>query len=147
MLLPKAQAVTIRQFAPLPAPGDIVYSRFPVVKGVPADKPRPALVAALIEFDDGVLGVRVAYGRSKKVGELHAGEFAITPVDGAAYGHAGLSYPTKFDLRKQEYLPYTDQWFGVPPGKPYGQSPKLGVLHPSLFRRAKAAHDAVRGLE
>ena len=132
-----------RQFEPLPALGDIVYCRFPEVKNVPASKPRPALVMAIMEFDDGSPGVRVAYGTSKKTTELRAGEFAITPADGTAYTHSGLSYPTKFDLRSHEDLPYTDAWFLVPHGQPFGQSPKLGVLHPSLVRRAQAAFNAI----
>ena len=39
---------------------------------------------------------------------------------------------------------FNDLWFAVPPGAPHGQNPKLGILHPSLVRRAKAAHDAAR---
>lgn len=136
--------VTAKKFDPLPALGDIVFSLFPEIKGIPAGKPRPALVLAIVEFEDGSRGVRVAYGTSKKVNQLHRGEFAITPTDGSAYIHAGLSFPTKFDLRKQEHLPYTEQWFRVPPAQPFGQSPKLGVLHPSLIRRAQAAFNAVR---
>jgi hypothetical protein len=42
------------------------------------------------------------------------------------------------------YLPYNDEWFAVAPGAPHGQIPKLGVLHPSLVRRAKAAFNAGR---
>ena len=98
---------------------------------------------AIMEFDDGSPGVRVAYGTSQKTTELRAGEFAITPADGTAYTHSGLSYPTKFDLRSHEDLPYTDAWFFVPHGQPFGQSPKLGVLHPSLVRRAQAAFNAI----
>lgn len=98
---------------------------------------------AIVEFDDGKPGVRVAYGTSKKVTELRAGEFAITPADGPAYTHSGLSYPTRFDLKSLEDLPYTDAWFRVPRGQPFGQSPKLGILHPSLVRRAQAAFNAL----
>jgi hypothetical protein len=135
--------LNIKQFDPLPALGDIVYCRFPELEDIPASKPRPVLVVGIVEFDDGTPGVRVAYGTSKRVSELHAGEFAITPADGSAYTHSGLSYPTKFDLRKPENLPYTDTWFRVPPGQPFGQSPKLGILHPSLVRRAQTAFNAI----
>jgi hypothetical protein len=55
-----------------------------------------------------------------------------------------LSYPTKFDTARSVFLPYDDEWFAVPAGAPYGQTPTLGVLHPSLVRRAKAAFDAGR---
>ena len=130
-------------FEPLPAPGDIVYCRFPETRGKPGPKPRPAVVLAIVEFDDGTHGVRVAYGISQKVGALVGGEFSITPADGAAYRQSGLSFPTKFDLRNTHDLPYDDVWFRVPESPQFGQTPKLGSLHASLYRRAKAANDAV----
>ncbi len=77
--------------------------------------------------------------------ELFAGEFAISPADGDAYRLAGLSYPTKFNLAQAVELSFNDQWFGVAPGAPHGQSPKLGVLHPSLMRRGRAAFRAAQG--
>jgi hypothetical protein len=125
-----------------PSPGDIVWCRFPQgrLRG-PAPKSRPALVLRVGE-GSGQTVVEVAYGTSQKVDTLFAGEFAITPADRAAYEAAGLSYPTKFDLGETFELDYNDMWFAVPPGAPHGQTPKLGVLHPSLVRRAKAAFDA-----
>lgn len=98
---------------------------------------------AIVEFDNGSRGVSVAYGASKRVSELRTGEFVITPADGPAYTHAGLSYATKFDLKTLADLPYTEAWFRVPPNQPFGQCPKLGILHPSLVRRAEAAFNAV----
>lgn len=127
---------------PLPAPGDIVYCRFPETLGKPGPKPRPALVTGLAEFDDGTRGVVVAYGTSRKTTQLLAGEFAVTPVDGEAFEAAGLSFATKFDLVHLVTLPYTDEWFRVPPVPFFGQTPKLGILHPSLMRRAQAAFTA-----
>lgn len=124
---------------PLPAPGDIVYCRFPEILGKPGPKPRPALVTGLAEFEDGTLAVVVAYGTSRKTTRLLAGEFLIAPVDGEAYRAAGLSFATKFDLRRRVILPCTDEWFRVPPVPFFGQTPKLGILHPSLMRRAQAA--------
>jgi hypothetical protein len=100
------------------------------------------LVIAIIEFDDGAQGVRIAYGTSRKVNELRTGEFAITPADGAAYQLSGLSFPTKFDLSRTQDVPYDAEWFRVPQAPQYGHTPKLGSLHASLYRRAKAAHDA-----
>jgi len=88
--------------------------------------------------------VEVAYGTSRKVDPLYAGEFSITPADGAAYEAAGLSYPTKFNLRETFELDFNAEWFAIAPGAPFGQTPKLGVLHPSLVRRAKAAYDTGR---
>ena len=132
-----------KAFAQLPAPGDIVYCRFPQAKGKPGPKPRPALVVAIIEFADGVRGVRVAYGTSQKVDDLRSGELSLTPADGAAFQLSGLSFPTKFDMARTQDLPYDEDWFRVPQDPRYGQTPKLGSLHASLYRRAKAAHDAL----
>ena len=131
-------------FFALPEPGDIVYCRFPE-RGLPgpAPKPRPALVLAIGELD-GNPHVAVAYGTSRNTDRLHSGEFLISPADDEAYTLSGLSVTTKFDLRSVKELPYNEQWFRVPPSAPHGQTPKLGVLHPSLMRRAKAAFDAGR---
>jgi hypothetical protein len=71
---------------------------------------------------------------------LHRGEFAILRLKNkVAYETAGLSYDTKFDLRQILDLPYTTEWFSVPPAAPHGQSPRLGLLHPSLMRAIEAA--------
>lgn len=74
---------------------------------------------------------------------LH-GRLAITLSDGDAYSISGLSYPTKFNLASTFELPFNEDWFGVPPGAPHGQVPKLGVLHPSLMRRARAPMEAAK---
>jgi len=127
-----------RWFAP-PQPGDIVWCRFPQnrVPG-PGPKPRPALVLAVGEVNGNPV-VRVAYGTSRKTDQLYAGEFAILPGLADAFAASGLSYPTKFDLGATFELDYNDIWFGVPAHAPHGQNPKLGILHPSLLRRAAAA--------
>lgn len=130
---------------PPPRPGDIVWCRFPERKlPAPGPKARPALVLRVGEDSDGQPVVEVPYGTSQKVDQLYAGEFAITPADRAAYAVAGLSYPTKFNLRETFELDFNDTWFGVPPGAPHGDRPKLGVLHPSLLRRVEAAVKAVK---
>jgi len=131
-------------YFPPPEPGDIVYCRFPQ-KGIPgpAPKPRPALVLQVGEVN-GDPYVAVAYGTSQKTDRLHSGEFLISPADGEAYALSGLSFPTKFDLRHMKELPYSEEWFRVPPHAPHGQTPRLGVLHPGLMRRAKAAFNAAR---
>lgn len=130
---------------PAPDAGDIVWCRFPQwrVPG-PGPKARPALVLRVGEDDQRRPVVEVAYGTSQKVEVLYAGEFAITPADRAAYAVAGLSYPTKFNLRETFELDFNDAWFAVPPAAPHGDRPKLGVLHPGLMRRAQAAADAAR---
>jgi hypothetical protein len=125
-----------------PQPGDIVWCRFPQLDAPgPGPKPRPALVIAVGDADTKPV-VRVAYGTSQKTDQLYPGEFAILPTEADAFTESGLSYATKFDLGKIFELDYNDIWFGVPPQAPYGQHPKLGILHPSLLRRAKAAHTA-----
>lgn len=124
-----------------PAAGDIVWCHFP--DGVrPRPKPRPALVLEVFG-DQAPFGVRVAYGTSQRVRELFSGEFAILQINNAAaFALANLSYDTKFDLRQLFDLPYTSEWFSVPPHAPHGQVPRLGTLHPSLMRAAAAAHRA-----
>ena len=124
-----------------PTAGDIVWCRFPA--GVrPHPEPRPALVLDVYGASS-PFAVRVAYGTSQRVRELHGGEFAILRANHpAAYALANLSYDTKFDLRQLVELPYTTQWFCVPPHAPHGQIPRLGTLHPSLMRAAAAANRA-----
>ena len=131
-------------FFTLPEAGDIVWCRFPEEAiGRPGPKPRPALVLDLGTLR-GDPAVEAIYGTSRKLERLYAGEFAITPEDGIAYRVSGLSHATKFDLSHSVFLPYNDVWFCVPPGAPQGQTPKLGILHPSLMRRAQAAFAARR---
>lgn len=125
-----------------PSPGDIVWCRFPQRElSGPGPKSRPALVLRVGEAQGSPV-VEVAYGTSRKVDELYAGEFAIRPSDGPAYESAGLSFPTKFNLGRTFELDFNDVWFVIPSGAPCGQTPKLGILHPSLVRRARAARDA-----
>lgn len=132
------------RFFPLPEAGDIVWCRFPH-RGfaVPGPKPRPALVIDVGRLH-GEPAIEVIYGTSQKLDRLYPGEFAITLEDGDRYLVAGLDRPTKFDMRRTVFLPYSDEWFAVAPGARYGQTPKLGLLHPSLMRRAKAAYSATR---
>ncbi len=130
--------MAVRRFA-LPDIGDIVWCWFPYEGFVqPGPKSRPALV-----IDVGVLrgepAVEVIYGISQKLNPLYPGEFTITPHDGGAYALSGLSYPTKFNTQRSVFLPYNDAWFAPAPGAIYGQTPKLGVLHPSLLPRVAAA--------
>ena len=127
---------------PPPQSGDIVWCRFPHRgSSVPGPKPRPALVIDIGRLGDHA-AAEVIYGTSRKLERLYPGEFSIVQEDGDAFAASGLSYPTKFDTIRSVFLPYNDEWFSVPAGAPYGQVPKLGVLHPSLVRRAKAAFDA-----
>jgi PemK-like, MazF-like toxin of type II toxin-antitoxin system len=134
----------VARFYPLPDAGDIVWCRFPH-RGfaAPGPKPRPALIVDIGELR-GNPAVEVVYGTSQKLDRLYPGEFSIAPEDGDRFLVAGLDRPTKFDLARSIFLPFSDEWFAIPPGAPYGQSPKLGILHPSLVRRVRAAFNAVR---
>lgn len=124
--------------------GDIVWCRFPEDLGPgPGPKPRPALVLAVGSIG-AIPAVEVACGTSQRTNRLFAGEFCIRPEDGAAYRTAGPSYPTKFNLARRLELPYTASWFAMAPGAPFGRTPKLGLLHPSLMRRARSAFESAR---
>jgi hypothetical protein len=104
-----------------------------------APEPRPALILVVFDDDAPRFEVRVVYGTSQRTTTLYRGEFSILRErDPAAYAMAGLSYDTKFDLKQTLDLPYTTDWFSVPPATPHGQSPKLGTLHPSLVRALEA---------
>jgi hypothetical protein len=101
-----------------------------------------------VVFDDDApqFTVRVAYGTSQRARTLRRGEFAnLRANNPVAYEAAGLSYDTKFDLRQMVDLPYSTDWFAVPPAAPHGQTPKLGTLHPSLVRALQAAYRAISG--
>jgi hypothetical protein len=128
---------------PAPTAGTIVWCRFPEdldLQPQPGSKPRPALVITVYDDEDPQFHVLVAYGTSQRVTSLHAGEFAILRSrNPEAYELAGLSFETKFDLKKAVELPYNSEWFGVPPAAPHGQSPKLGALHASLTASFMAA--------
>ena len=132
-----------KQWWPAPEAGEIVWCHFPEHKGIkPRPKPRPALVVKVFDDQTPHSIVLVAYGTSQKTDQLRSGEFLITDHEAAAYQLAGLSYSTKFSFHSTVTLPYSSEWFKVPPGAPNGQTPKLGVLHPSLMQRVRAAWEA-----
>jgi hypothetical protein len=127
-----------------PAAGDILWCHFPDHIH-PKPKPRPALVLTVFDDDAPQLHVCVAYGTSQHTTTPYRGEFAILRERNlAAYEAAGLSYDTKFNLKQAIELPYSTDWFSVPPAAPHGQTPKLGTLHPSLVRAVQAAYLAAR---
>jgi hypothetical protein len=140
--------LTAVRWWPEPTAGTIVWCRFPEdlnLEPDPGHKPRPAaLIITVHDDEDPEFYVLVAYGTSQRTTSLHAGEFAVLRSRNAeAYELAGLSFDTKFDLKKVVELPYNSEWFGVPPAAPYGQTPKLGTLHPSLNQALLAAWRAV----
>jgi hypothetical protein len=128
---------------PPPAPGDIVWCRFPNRTEIrPAKKPRPALVISVMD-DIEPLRVRIAYGTSQRTDEIYPTEVLIEPRNAAAYALSGLSAPTKFCFTNVVVLPYNDTWFALAPGIPPKPTPRLGTLHPELtpmvLKAAKAA--------
>lgn len=128
-----------------PEAGDIVWCHFPLDRGIePGSKPRPAVVVKVFDDDAPRYSALIAYGTSQKTVRLHAGEFLVAQTERAAYKLAGLSYPTKFSFKQTVELLFNETWFKVPPTAPNGQTPKLGVLHPSLMRRARLAWEAVQ---
>ena len=129
---------------PAPSAGDFVWCRFPHdLDLVAGSKPRPALILAVLDDDAPRFRARVAYGTSQKTQQLYSGEFVIAETDRPAFELSGLSYTTKFNLGRIVELPYSDDWFSVPPAIPHGQVPKLGLLHPSLMQTVRAAWSAV----
>lgn len=125
-----------------PIAGDIVWCQF-ADDIHPRPKPRPALTLVVFDDDAPQFTVRVANGTSQGTTTLYQGEFSILhDRNPAAYEAAGLSYDTKFDLRQSVDLPFTTEWFSVPPAAPHGQTPKLGTLHPSLVRAVQTAFRA-----
>src|SRR5437867_2407853 len=131
---------------PEPTAGDIVWCHFPDNID-PRPKPRPALIVVVFDDDAPQFVVRAVYGASQRTATLHRREFAILrDRKPAAYQATGLSYDTKFNLKQMLDLPYTTDWFSVPPAAPHGQSPKLGTLHPSLVHALEAANRASEDL-
>lgn len=124
----------------MPSAGDILWRAFPENKALhPGPKHNPALAITVDDADAPLYRVLVACGASQRVGELFSGEFAITATEAAAYKLSGLSFPPKFNLRERLLLPYTHDWFAIPPAAPHGLLPRLGTLHPSLLTRFRAA--------
>lgn len=128
-----------------PEAGEIVWCHFPEDRGFKkGPKPRPALVIKVFDDQAPHFFVLVAYGTSQKTDQLRSGEFLISRNDAAAYRLAGLSYPTKFSFHSTLELPFNDEWFKVPPGAPDGQTPRLGILHPSLIPRVRSAWEVTQ---
>lgn len=127
---------------PSPTAGEIVWCLFQDLIN-PKPKPRPGLILSTKEDGEGQIFVSVAFGTSQKTDRLYSGEFLIAKGEHpAAYASAGLSFDTKFDLHHVLELPFNDSFFSVPPQAPHGQTPKLGMLHPSMVRIAATAFSA-----
>lgn len=131
---------------PEPIAGDIVWCHFPD-NIHPRPKPRPALILRVFDDDAPEFTVQVAYGTSQRATTLYRGEFAILHgKNQAAYDAANLSFDTKFNLKQVLELPFSSEWFSVPPAAPHGQIPKLGTLHASLVHAVQAAFKAATAI-
>ncbi len=132
---------------PRPEAGDLVWCHFPHLSPLlphlqPGPKPRPALIVRVIERNPHYR-VFVAYGTSQKTASLRSGEFLIRKDGSNAYKLSGLSFDTKFSFVHSVELDFSSQWFKVPPLAPFGQLPKIGVLHAAYAKAAYAAYRAV----
>lgn len=129
---------------PAPAPGDIVWCRFPQREDIkPGPKPRPALVLSVMDDAD-PLRVRVAYGTTQRLDRVRPTEFVIGADHPAAYALAGLSHPTKFCFTNVVILPYNELWFAPAPGIPPKPDPRMGSLHASLVKIAERAFRSIQ---
>jgi hypothetical protein len=129
--------------------GDVVWARFPydLLRPAPAPKPRPAIVLRVREpvVKGCPYQVDVCPGTSQNLQRIYAHEFVVERNQHPAeYAQMGLSFDTKFDLRRIATLDYTSEWFQPPPKPRFGANPKLGSMHaasvPRLVAVYKAAH-------
>lgn len=88
--------------------------------------------------------VQVIPGTSQRVDQLYAGEFAILKSNLAAFKLAGLTSETKFQFGSMLNLPWTRNFFKVPPLSRHGETPVLGTLHASVMRSFFAAYEAIK---
>jgi len=128
-----------------PTVGDFVWCWFPQAPDTTlGPKARPALVVGVELRDDGVI-VTLVYGTSQRVDRPKVGEFAIVrsrnPV---AFALSGLAFDSKFDFRVIVDLPWREEFFKISPLPTYGQTPKMGTLHPLLVREVQAALNAAK---
>jgi len=128
-----------------PTVGDFVWCWFPQAPDTaPGPKARPALVVGVELRDDGDI-VTVVYGTSQRVDRPKVGEFAIVRSSNrVAFALSGLAHDSKFDFKVIVDLPWSEEFLKISPRPTYGQTPKMGTLHPSLLRAVQAAYDAAK---
>ena len=116
----------------LPGRYDIVLCRFPEEGDErPGPKARPALVRTTAVMDDTGAGeVEVVYGTRVLKPRERPLDLHVTNV--AEMDWAGLFHPTRFDLDKQIWLPWAEEFFVVPKGK---VTPVLGSLSGYMVRK------------
>ncbi|WPO98183.1 type II toxin-antitoxin system PemK/MazF family toxin [Pseudomonas sp. HR96] len=128
--------ISPRPFTPLPAPGDIVWCKFPERLGTPGPKSRPGLVIGVFDEER---KVRVCYGTSQKTDRIYPGEFVLDPDDDG-FPLSGLGARTKFDLNHTFDLAFDTDWFAMHSSLvPAIPLPKMGSLHSSYMQAIKKA--------
>lgn len=95
----------------LPAPGDVVWCRFPYDErpNHPAPSGHPALVFQVVQQNSGTFSVQVAFGTSNITRAPHHLNLVIHNM--RSLDHAGLQRATLFDLGRVRFLPWTSDWF------------------------------------
>lgn len=94
----------------VPVPGDILWAYFPEEGHATQAKKRPVLVLD-IEVQNGLTYAIVAKGTSQHLDAHYLGELRLSDTN--ALIAAGLSVPTKFQLKRLERLPLTPAWFDL----------------------------------
>jgi len=127
----------------LPAPYDIVWSRFPDHHsiGEPGPKPRPAIVLNASTHDDGTGEVQLIYGTTNlKMHERRQDFFVANNADMDA---CGLYRATRFDLDQIAWIPWAEEWFSAV--RDYS-SPIIGSLtgHKVKLLQTALAYKAMR---
>jgi hypothetical protein len=111
----------------LPAQFDVVLCKFPTIEepDKPGPKARPCLVirTASTLGDEEFPQVRVIFGTSNpKIGRRPFDFYVCNMTEMEA---AGLFYPTRFDMDKRLWLPWTEEYF--PNANGY-HTPQIGHL-------------------
>jgi hypothetical protein len=126
----------------LPSRFDIIYCRFPYEEapGLPGPKPRPGLVYdGLINPADGLPYVFVHYGTSQNFDRLNPFQFVIG--NSADIVRSGLTFMTRFDLRKPEPIPWAEEFVCMREG---ASSLILGRLPPRQIDALRRHGDALK---
>lgn len=88
--------------------GDILWAFLPEEGHAAKAKKRPVLVVNVERCRD-LLYVTVAKGTSQHLDAHYLGELRL--CEERVWKNAGLSKPTKFQLKRLERLPMTENWF------------------------------------
>lgn len=110
---------TLLDIETLPNPGDIVWCKFPYVRGEPGPVARPTLVRATTTLENPETGtlygaVEVSYGTGEYTEEHRQIDLVIS--DKEAVRRCGLHKPTRFalDTGNRKNLIWCEEYF-VPP--------------------------------